>query len=255
MAEMGQTGMGIMKEADLDMSLENHITNCWSEYKIPCYDIQTHINTARIRDKHPWFWMLKGIISERPNLVPAGIGNNESGFDISLLQTKDLTPEAVSGYVGDFGESSSDGFGLDNDHGEDEEEDKDEDEDGDEENKDRRKRKRKDEELGEDKKPGAVVGTDSKKSRGPRAGKSVVAQTAVSTKKGKTTGIDRFADIAAREEETTQKALELKKTKFESNRDKAVAKVKAKADIQMNKDKLRAELAQKKLELEYKFKL
>lgn len=32
-AEMGQTGIGIMKEDDLDMSLENHIMNCWSEYK------------------------------------------------------------------------------------------------------------------------------------------------------------------------------------------------------------------------------
>lgn len=31
MNDMGQTGMGIMKETELDMSLENHLTNCWSK--------------------------------------------------------------------------------------------------------------------------------------------------------------------------------------------------------------------------------
>ena len=30
-AEMGQTGMGIVREDELDMSLNNHITNCWSQ--------------------------------------------------------------------------------------------------------------------------------------------------------------------------------------------------------------------------------
>jgi hypothetical protein len=29
-AEMGETGMGIRREEELDMSLKNHITNCWS---------------------------------------------------------------------------------------------------------------------------------------------------------------------------------------------------------------------------------
>lgn len=30
-SEMGQTGMGIVREEELDMSLDNHITNCWSQ--------------------------------------------------------------------------------------------------------------------------------------------------------------------------------------------------------------------------------
>ena len=69
------------------------------------------------------------------------------------------------------------------------------------------------------------------------------------------TGIDRFADIAAREEETTQKALELKKTKFKGETEKALARVRAQAEIQMNKDRLRMEYAQKKLEFDFKLQL
>ena len=32
--EMGQTGMGIVWEEELDMSLDNHITNCWSQWNV-----------------------------------------------------------------------------------------------------------------------------------------------------------------------------------------------------------------------------
>lgn len=97
------------------------------------------------------------------------------------------------------------------------------------------------------------VVVDEKKPTAPRAGKSAPAEPTV--RKKARTGIDRFAEIAAREEETTQKALELKKTKFQGETEKALARVRAQAEIQMNKDKLRMEFAQKKLELEYKFKL
>jgi hypothetical protein len=92
---------------------------------------------------------------------------------------------------------------------------------------------------------------DEKKPTAPRAGKSAPAEPTL--RKKARTGIERFADVAAREEETTQKALELKRTKFRGETEKAVARVRAQAEIQMNKDKLRMEYAQKKLE--YKFKL
>lgn len=180
--------------------------------------------------------------------MPTGIGNNGGGFDIGILQGDSTF--GGDGYAPD--DSSSDGLGLGDGldmAGEEEEEEVEEEE----EINTTRKRKRKDDvDAEEDKKFSGGIMT--KKSKGPREGKSTLLTTL--PKKGKTlAGIDRFADIAAREEETTQKVLELKKTKFESERDKSVAKVKAKADIQMNKDKLRAELAQKKLELEYQFKL
>ena len=45
--------------------------------------------TARIRDKHPWFWTLEEIISERPNLVPTGISNNDGGYDLDIPQNGD----------------------------------------------------------------------------------------------------------------------------------------------------------------------
>ena len=94
---------------------------------------------------------------------------------------------------------------------------------------------------------------DEKKPTVPHAGKSAPAEPFV--RKKARTGIEHFADIAAREEETTQKALELKQTKFKGETEKAVTKVRAQAEIQMNKDRLRMEYAQKKLELEFKFRL
>jgi len=67
------------------------------------------MKTACICEKHPWFWTLKEIISERPNLVPAGIGNNESGYDLNILQHSDSSEGG-----GCLGESSgmSDGIGM-----------------------------------------------------------------------------------------------------------------------------------------------
>jgi len=94
------------------------------------------------------------------------------------------------------------------------------------------------------------VVVDNKKPTAPCAGKSTPAEAP--TRKKAKTGIDRFADIAAREEETTQKVLELKKTKFQGETEKAVARVRAQAEIQMNKDRLHAEYAQKKLEFDFK---
>lgn len=111
---MGQTGMGIMKEDDLDMSLENHITNCWSEYGFPLLiQLQTHTEKklpARIREKHPWFWTLKEIISERPNLVPTGIGNNDTGYDLDILLHGDSSE--TGGYLESSGMSDGIGMGL-----------------------------------------------------------------------------------------------------------------------------------------------
>jgi hypothetical protein len=92
-----------------------------------------------------------------------------------------------------------------------------------------------------------------KKPTAPHAGKSTPAEPTV--RKKARTGIEHFADITAREEEITQKALELKKTKFKGETEKAVAKVRAQAKIQINKDRLRMEYAQNKLELEYKLQL
>jgi hypothetical protein len=41
---------------------------------------------ARIQEKHPWFWELKALISERPNMIPVGVGNNSTPINVALLQ-------------------------------------------------------------------------------------------------------------------------------------------------------------------------
>ena len=44
---------------------------------------------AQIQDKHPWFWEMKALISEQPNIVPVRVGNNSTPINISLLQKPD----------------------------------------------------------------------------------------------------------------------------------------------------------------------
>ena len=103
--------------------------------------------------------------------------------------------------------------------------------------------------VGDNKSMKKVV-IDDKKPTTPCAGKSTPAEAP--TRKKAKTGIDCFADIAACEEETMLKVLELKKTKFQGEMEKAVARVRAQAEIQMNKDRLHAEYTQKKLEFNFK---
>src|ERR1700761_2545407 len=75
-----------------------------------------------------------------------------------------------------------------------------------------------------------------------------------STQKRSHTGIDKLSEIAAKEEETTQRIIRLKKTQAKGVANKEITKVKSKADIEMNRDKLKANLASQKLELDFKLK-
>ena len=93
---------------------------------------------------------------------------------------------------------------------------------------------------------------EQKKPTAPRPGKSMPAPTQKKTSKS---AIDKFSEIAAKEEETTQKVIELKKTKLKASADREIAKVKSKAEIKMNQDRLRAELEMKKMEYEYQLKI
>jgi hypothetical protein len=203
---------------------------------------------AHIHEKHPWFWTLKEIISKQPNLVPTGIGNNDTGYDLNVLLHGDSSE--AGGYLGESsGTSDSIGMGLEA-----------EDEDAEGENEDEvnedtmlRGKKRKHEDIDMDgKKSAKRVVINEKKPTAPCAGKLTPAEP--SSRKAKM-GIEHFADITTREEETTQKALEVKRTKVQGETDRAVAKMKAQAEIQMNKDKLRAEYTQKKLEFEFKLQI
>ncbi|KJA25909.1 hypothetical protein HYPSUDRAFT_1067108, partial [Hypholoma sublateritium FD-334 SS-4] len=76
--EMGTTGEGIRSAEDIDMSLDNAFVNKWKAIKSDC----------------PWFWEMRDLIGERPNLVPAGIGNSSSTVDMSILEDGGESHEA-----------------------------------------------------------------------------------------------------------------------------------------------------------------
>lgn len=41
--------------------------------------------TVEVKKKCPWYFTLKRLISERPNLVPVGLGNNTTDYNTSIL--------------------------------------------------------------------------------------------------------------------------------------------------------------------------
>ncbi|KAJ7603361.1 hypothetical protein FB45DRAFT_1090526 [Roridomyces roridus] len=71
MNEMGETGAGIRAAADIDMSVSNALTNKWQE----------------ILPVAPWFFDMRDLMAQRPNLVPTGLGHSASGIDDDVLGT------------------------------------------------------------------------------------------------------------------------------------------------------------------------
>ncbi|KAJ6525788.1 hypothetical protein DFH09DRAFT_1328809 [Mycena vulgaris] len=64
---MGQTGAGL--ESAEDILPGTVLMTKWDE----------------IQEESPWFWRVRSLIGERPNLMPVGIGNNSSDMDVSIL--------------------------------------------------------------------------------------------------------------------------------------------------------------------------
>ncbi|KAJ7445024.1 hypothetical protein B0H11DRAFT_2341698 [Mycena galericulata] len=60
--EMGETGAGIHKAADINTSVTNSFTTKWE-----------------ISDSCPWFFDMRNLIAQRPNLVPTGLGHSSTG--------------------------------------------------------------------------------------------------------------------------------------------------------------------------------
>jgi len=216
-------------------------------------------------------------------MVPVGVGNNSTPINVSLLQRSSDTTGIGDSDISHLRESSKDfdtqsepwtegppwgdpeGEGDDEGAGHIDAEGDIDDEHGSEDGGDgddarlgsKRKGKGKEGEVNSRQKKRGKV--DEKKPMGPRPGKSTPAPTQNKTSR---TAIDKFSDIAAKEEETTQKVIELKRTKLKAHSDKEIAKVKSKAEVKMNQDRLRAHLAEKQMELEmkkmeyeYRFKL
>ncbi|KAF9536533.1 hypothetical protein CPC08DRAFT_824795 [Agrocybe pediades] len=75
MATLGSTGEGIKSEAEIDMSQGNQFVNKWAEVKSDC----------------PWFFEMRALIAERPNVIPVGIGNSETVIDTSVLDNVNIS--------------------------------------------------------------------------------------------------------------------------------------------------------------------
>lgn len=242
-----------------------------------------------MKEKTPWFWTVKSFIAKRPNLVPTGVGNNSTGYDVSILQPgKGDNSETGSGDDGG-GDEDQDGLGeaslgleeefegqsasvliddwsqsnppsrsgIDDEDAESKgvvaDEKLDDGVDGlgyEEDLAVGEKRQRSGADFDRSEKKFKV---EAKKLTTPRTGKSTPATTTSAPKKART-GIEKLSDIAVKEEETTQRIIELKRAKAEGVANKEIAKVKFKAEIEMNRDKLKANLASQKLEHDFKLK-
>ncbi|KAJ7759920.1 hypothetical protein B0H16DRAFT_1456634 [Mycena metata] len=78
--DMGQTGAGIERAADIDMTKKNSFTTKWEEISASC----------------PWFFDMRDLIAQRPNLVPVGLGHSATGFDQDVMQPAPRSNAATS---------------------------------------------------------------------------------------------------------------------------------------------------------------
>ena len=211
---MGETGAGITSEDQVNLEEENDFMNKWSEHLLFCLRVSVFLLfLALIKKSIPWLWEMKALISERPNLTPVGLGNSESAID-------------MSGYEAGY---KTDGDGLKPVTDEDEDVDLDagmldaDDED--------------DEDISIPRKHPADSGYSAERKPVLQAWKAKAAKPDIHHDK-KLKPLDRFAEIAAMEEATNQKLLDLKKLHSQAT----MAKIKAKANIQIQRDKLKADL-------------
>ncbi|KAF8240324.1 hypothetical protein L208DRAFT_1234094, partial [Tricholoma matsutake] len=237
--EMGETGAGIILEEEIDVDADDPFTRSWD---------------TSIKERCLWYWHLKAIISEHPSIIPAGLGNNSSGYDLLILDTSfasDFDPSDGQGYDIDLDNETQSGMA-------DEFEPEDE---GDNDLAEGNSDGDKEEERGKDqlartskvsttkqkvvpveeKKPGV----DGKNTAACNRKSAPMTQPAAKKIK---TGISKLEAITIKEEETTQKVLDLKKTKAQGVTERELAKICARTQ----QYKLKAELASKKLDMEAK---
>ena len=190
----------------------------------------------------PWFFEMRSLISERPNLVPMGVGNGSSAINCELLvaPSKEATPSDDEGGDHDRGSVESLKWDIECDEGD---SDKEVVLDG-------VKQKREPGETDSD----APVGTKKTK---PHMGKSkltVATPVRPSLTKPKNM-VERFAEVAKIEEETVQRQLELKKFQLKGSSDVAMAGIKAKAHTKVERDKRKAELMLQKSRQDHEYRM
>jgi hypothetical protein len=235
---MGETGAGITAEDEVNMDEENDFMNKWSEYLLFCLSICVFLPfIALIKKNFPWLWEMKALISERPNLTPVGLGNSETTFDMSIFEAEYKTDGDGSKPVTDEDEDAD----LDADAADVNAADAADLLDADDED---------DEDISIPRKRPADSGNSAKKKPVQQARKAKASKQDIHRDK-KLKPMDRFADIAAVEEATNQKSLDLKKLQSQA----AMARIKAKADIRIQRDKLRGELRMLEKKQEHDFRM
>lgn len=222
---------------------------------------------------------MKAIIDERPNAVPVGVGNNSSGYDVSIMVPSGNTSEFDWSDPG-LGLDTTDGDGEydgNDDNGGDGEGNSDKDSDSNGEGADDEGGNSNIEDVMTEeqvpsktlslkiptvtkRKATAVEAPETKTLKtSARAGKSTpAAATATASQRASKkpkTGIEKINAITAKEEETTQKVLDLKKLKVKGENDKVLARIKVKAELKMQQMKLWAELAQQKLNNDFRLQM
>jgi hypothetical protein len=209
--------------------------------------------TAQIKEKCPWYWRLNAIIGERPSIVPTGTGNNSSSYDTTLLLTSNtlidtMSSEPVSDVPGeeslDFVHHDASAMARD-------------DTDSTSTSSEGEIQELKVEGMAGKKRK--VMETREKKTvegkkMMAKSGKSVPATIQPVTKKKKT-GIEKLEALATKEEETTQKMLDLKREKTKGVMERALAKIKASAEIKIQRERIKAELAAKKMDHEFQLRM
>ncbi|KAJ7584580.1 hypothetical protein C8J56DRAFT_1054044 [Mycena floridula] len=226
--EMGQTGEGIERADEIDMSQNNQFTMKWAE-------IESH---------SPWYWNMKALVGQRPNITPVGLGNNEADIDLTVLDMKSsshATSPIASSQPPDDDKEEIDELAGDVSGPEDPaiEETRQE--------WKRRKAERRAKEKEKAKVKEEMKKDDSgkKSGRGNNSADRPVKASGLLKKAQKAS--QRFADVSLKEEETLQMTLGVRKTKVETEAHNDLEKYRIKAELQRKKEKRQAEYAQMKL--------
>ncbi|KAJ7230988.1 hypothetical protein B0H12DRAFT_1240100 [Mycena haematopus] len=233
---MGETGAGV--EAEVEILPGTTLMTKWDE----------------IKQDSPWFWEIRSLIGERPNLQPVGIGNNDDEMDVSLLIQSDGNdqPSSPDADTSDLPEPAHllDNIGgpvlsLDDD--------------SDDEPAPKRKKAATPNLTA---KKAAIPNPTARKTK-PQPAISAPAVKSGSTKAAKpTTAKDKFTAVVVAEEETEQARLVLKKEKATARQSVEMAKIEGMVKVKIAKAKVKGEekiarlqLARVKMEQEHQFRM
>ncbi|KAG6882606.1 hypothetical protein C0992_011231, partial [Termitomyces sp. T32_za158] len=226
---MSETGQGVKRGADIDMSRKNALTTAWSESIIACsvmFKKFDRFYPGKVQDDCPWFFEFMVLVNERPNATTHGLANSGDAFDTDILGDG---PDGED-TTGSDGQNIPDA-GFD-------------DKNGDKHGGNRAgDAKSEFDELAEHfELPLSTVNShsiDTENASLTTPQPTTKANALEANTKGKSVQ-NKFHEIAIKEEETTQAAINSKIEKFRMRMEKEQHDIKLQAEVQMNRDKLQA---------------